>query len=113
LKSKFIQVQDIKPFLPEGHVLTDAYEIVGKSIGLKNMSIYLTIINPGGAAEAHVHPREDQVYYVVDGQAEMRLEDTVLKLSPNTAVYIPAGTLHETRTIGSAPLKLLTVLVPP
>lgn len=55
----------------------------------------------------------DQIIYVVEGQAIVRLGDREHKAGPGALVMIPAGTRHHVRNPGSVPLFFLTVYAPP
>jgi mannose-6-phosphate isomerase-like protein (cupin superfamily) len=64
----------------------------------------------GGPAETH---GGDQVVYVLEGEAIVRIADREHRAAAGTLVTIPAGTRHHVRNPGSAPLFLLTVYAPP
>jgi mannose-6-phosphate isomerase-like protein (cupin superfamily) len=63
-----------------------------------------------GPAETHA---ADQIVYVIEGEAEVRLGDEPLTVGPGALVLIPAGTLHHVRSVGPASLFFLTVYAPP
>jgi mannose-6-phosphate isomerase-like protein (cupin superfamily) len=71
-------------------------------------------VSPGqdaGPAETHA---ADQIVYVIEGEAEVRLGDEPpLTVGPGALVLIPAATLHHVRSVGAAPLFFLTVYAPP
>lgn len=45
----------------------------------------------------HKHDRDDEFFYVVEGQLLIDLEDRTIELSPRQAVVIPKGTMHRPR----------------
>jgi len=59
----------------------------------------------GGAAEVHhlqitddklhYHQRTDEIYYVLDGQGRMRLDDEEIELHKDVVVYVPRGVKHK------------------
>jgi mannose-6-phosphate isomerase-like protein (cupin superfamily) len=59
------------------------------------------------------HAKTDQIFYFVDGRAEVVTNGKAEKVDKNEVVFIPAGTLHDIRNIGDEPLKLFTVYAPP
>jgi mannose-6-phosphate isomerase-like protein (cupin superfamily) len=63
-----------------------------------------------GPAETHA---ADQILYVIEGEAEVRLGDEPLTVGAGALVLIPAGTLHHVRSVGATPLFFLTVYAPP
>jgi mannose-6-phosphate isomerase-like protein (cupin superfamily) len=63
-----------------------------------------------GPAETHA---ADQIVYVIEGEAEVRLGDEPRTVGSGELVLIPAGTLHHVRSVGTVPLFFLTVYAPP
>ena len=64
----------------------------------------------GGPAETHAG---DQIVYVLEGEAVLRVAGTELRAGAGTLVTIPAGALHHVRNPGTTPLFFLTVYSPP
>ena len=64
----------------------------------------------GGAAETHAG---DQIVYVLEGEALLRVAGEEHRAAAGTLVTIPAGALHDVRNPGPAPLFFLTVYAPP
>lgn len=62
--------------------------------------------------EGDVHSG-DQVIYVVEGKAFLRLGKEEAVAEAGTLVTIPAGTHHYVRNEGDTPLFILTVYAPP
>lgn len=67
---------------------------------------------PGAAAPNHAHPGEE-VAYVINGSFEYVLEGRPpVILNPGDALFIPAGTPHAVRNVGSGfALELATYIV--
>jgi mannose-6-phosphate isomerase-like protein (cupin superfamily) len=59
-------------------------------------------------AKLHYHEKTDEVYYVIDGQGTMVLDDEVIELHRGVVVYVPRGVKH--KAIGA--LTVLTVCIP-
>ena len=59
-------------------------------------------------ARLHYHERTDEVYYVIDGQGTMVLDDEQIELHKGVVVYVPRGVKH--KAIGR--LTVLTVCIP-
>lgn len=59
-------------------------------------------------AKLHYHERTDEVYYVLDGQGRMQLDEVEIELSKGVVVYVPRGTKH--RAWGN--LEVLVVCIP-
>jgi mannose-6-phosphate isomerase-like protein (cupin superfamily) len=59
-------------------------------------------------AKLHYHERTDEIYYVIDGQGTMLLDDEQIELHQGVVVYVPRGVRH--KAIGR--LTVLTVCIP-
>ena len=46
-------------------------------------------------AKFHYHQRTDEIYYVLDGQGKMRLDDEEIELHKDVVVYVPRGVKHK------------------
>jgi mannose-6-phosphate isomerase-like protein (cupin superfamily) len=70
-------------------------------------------VAPGQDAGPEETHATDQIVYVIEGQAEVRVGSERLTAGPGTLVVIPAGTLHHVRSAGETALFFLTVYAPP
>jgi len=59
-------------------------------------------------AKLHYHKKTDEVYYVIDGQGTMILDEETIELHRGVVVYVPRGVKH--KAIGK--LVVLTVCIP-
>ena len=59
-------------------------------------------------AKLHYHKKTDEVYYIIDGQGTMILDDETIELHRGVVVYVPRGVKH--KAIGK--LVVLTVCIP-
>jgi mannose-6-phosphate isomerase-like protein (cupin superfamily) len=59
-------------------------------------------------AKLHYHERTDEIYYILDGEGAMQLDDETISLSEGVVVYVPRGVKH--RAWGD--LKVLVVCIP-
>lgn len=59
-------------------------------------------------AKLHYHQRTDEIYYVLDGQGRMQLDEQEIELHKDVVVYVPRGVKH--RAWGN--LKVLVVCIP-
>jgi mannose-6-phosphate isomerase-like protein (cupin superfamily) len=59
-------------------------------------------------AKLHYHQRTDEIYYVLDGQGRMLLDDEEIELRKDVVVYVPRGMKHK----AWGDLKVLVVCIP-
>ena|ERR1700687_5375319 len=49
---------------------------------------------PRWIAPLHVHRRDDEAWYVVEGELHVRVGQEVIEASAGSAVFVPRGTVH-------------------
>jgi quercetin dioxygenase-like cupin family protein len=66
---------------------------------------------PGAAAPKHTHPGEE-VAYVLEGQVSLEVEGKPpATLQAGDVFFIPAGTVHSAKNVGSTPAKILSTYI--
>jgi quercetin dioxygenase-like cupin family protein len=67
---------------------------------------------PGGGPPPHVHEREDEAFYVLDGRFEILIGDKRIEAGPGDFAFVPSGSLHRFSNIGDAPGRILILFTP-
>ena len=67
---------------------------------------------PGFGPPPHVHEREDEAFYVTEGEYLFGGEDWEVRAGPGTFVHAPKGLLHWWRNSGDGPGRHLEIFVP-
>jgi len=70
------------------------------------------IVPKGGGPPPHVHSREDETFYVVSGNLEILLGDSLYQAKAGDFVYIPRGTVHRFKNVGGKTAVQLVTFVP-
>ena len=78
----------------------------GKLVLLENLT------SPGGGPPPHIHTREDEFFYVLDGTFEIRIGDDVHALEPGGFAYVSRGTVHNFRNTAETPSRILVGFTP-
>jgi mannose-6-phosphate isomerase-like protein (cupin superfamily) len=78
----------------------------------RSQTAVMTVAPGADAGPPEVH-EADQIVYVVEGEALVRLGDDAHTAGPGALVMIPAGTRHHVRNPGHTPLFFVTVYAPP
>lgn len=68
-------------------------------------------LEPGREIETHVDPMEE-IYFVLSGTGEMRVDDDKKQVVPGDATWIPTGAAHSLYNNGDHPLVILVVASP-
>jgi steroid delta-isomerase-like uncharacterized protein len=67
---------------------------------------------PGFASPYHTHHREDEAFYVLEGEMAFVSDGKWLKGGPGTYVFGPREIAHGFKVIGSAPARMLLLCSP-
>lgn len=70
-------------------------------------------LQPGGFGPApHVHREEDESFYVLEGELDLRVGDVSVRGTPGAFVFVPRGTAHSFANVGSTIGRLLAAHLP-
>src|SRR5690242_13377405 len=58
------------------------------------------MVHPGGGPPPHVHHREDEMFYVLDGSFAFVFDKTVIRGEGGTCVFLPRGIVHTFKNVG-------------
>jgi quercetin dioxygenase-like cupin family protein len=86
-----------------------------KAVGEDTSQAYAlceVIVAPQGGTPPHRHSRENESFYVQDGEIEFQLEDRTIVATAGTFLHSPKGQLHRFTNTTSAPAKLLIWVTP-
>src|SRR6516225_6052501 len=75
-------------------------------------SVMEFVTPPGKGVALHVHEREDELVYLLDGEIEVTLGDQKMKAVPGVMALLPRGIPHGFTNIGSKPSRLLDTILP-
>ena len=69
-------------------------------------------IDPGVLVPPHVHSREDQTSYVVEGTIDILVGDSVIHCAAGSYVFKPRGVPHTFWNPGTEPARLVEISTP-
>ncbi len=67
---------------------------------------------PGEGVPLHVHAREDEVYYILEGALEIRCGGRVFAAETGTMAVLPRNIPHAFRNAGTTASRALTIFIP-
>ena len=70
------------------------------------------ILPPGATLTPHHHEVLEEIYYVLEGQGIMMIDDEEHPVGAGDAIYIPTHCRHTLTNTGTAPMKILLVCGP-
>jgi len=89
------------------------YRFLREPLGLQNFAISVERFAPGfRPSRGHRHALQEEVYLLVSGQIDMKLEEEVIRVEPMTAVRVPPHTRRAIRCVGTEDATLVVVGAP-
>ena len=70
------------------------------------------IVTPGGGPPPHVHSREEEGFYVLEGEITFQIGDKRVVATAGMFANMPVGTLHSFKNESRKPAKLLISVAP-
>ena len=94
-------------------VVGDVYRFL--AIGDETDGKYATIdaiVPPGGGPPPHVHSREEESFYVLEGEITFTIDGQRVVASPGTLANLPVGTPHSFKNESGKPARMLISVAP-
>jgi mannose-6-phosphate isomerase-like protein (cupin superfamily) len=76
------------------------------------LAVVELIAFPQNGPPPHIHHREDESFYIVEGSFSVLIGDGTFEAGPGAFVHIPKGTLHTCRNVGMTSGHVLVILTP-
>lgn len=70
------------------------------------------LVPPGGGPPPHIHRNEDETFYVVEGEASIRLGEEAVTARVGDFVNVPRGLVHCFKNEGRATLRMILTFTP-
>jgi quercetin dioxygenase-like cupin family protein len=70
------------------------------------------LVPPGGGPSPHIHTREDETFYLLEGQVEFLLGEETISAGPGDFVNVPRGTVHRFQNTGTETARLVLTFTP-
>jgi mannose-6-phosphate isomerase-like protein (cupin superfamily) len=110
----------IKPFAIQDGEGTPLTTPTGDTITIKagteatngSLSIFDLVVAPGSGPALHSHIRDDELWYVVDGEFRFKAGETMLSASTGGMAFGPRGMPHCFQNIGNKAGRLLVITTP-
>jgi quercetin dioxygenase-like cupin family protein len=90
---------------------TMTFKATGETTG-GSLVLLENLTAPGGGPPPHIHSREDEFFYVLDGTFEIRIGDDVHALGPGGFAFVRRGTVHNFRNTAETASRILVGFTP-
>jgi quercetin dioxygenase-like cupin family protein len=98
-KSRWV-VGDLYTFLAEGKDTGETYALIHADVP------------PGNGPPPHRHHREDEAFYLLEGEMTVHVDGRTIAASPGAWITLPKGTLHSFKNTGTTPARMLILVNP-
>ena len=75
-------------------------------------SLTNSMVPPQGEQPPHIHHREDEAFWVLEGELEIAAGGEAFKASAGSFVHLPKDIPHAYKNVGTRPARFLTLMVP-
>jgi quercetin dioxygenase-like cupin family protein len=105
-------------FVPSGYGQT--VHVLGSPITFKirahesggAFTLFEGLVTAGAFVPPHLHPREDETFYVLAGEVELLMGDAWQPAITGAVVSVPRGVVHAIRNNGESDARILTMVTP-
>ena len=94
-----------------GGALSKALVGPGNS-GSSRIDFRISRYAPSAYVQEHVHKVQEQIYYVLEGEGLLTVDEEKHLMRPHDYVYLPPGVRHSFTNTGTAGLVFLVVTTP-
>ena len=84
----------------------------GSNSCVRNQTLAEARLPAGGSTTPHHHVKTEEIYFILAGQALMRVGQETVTVGPGDAIAIPPGSSHQIANTGSDVLRFLCCCAP-
>jgi mannose-6-phosphate isomerase-like protein (cupin superfamily) len=106
-----VNIDQSKPFITaDGSEIREL--LAHRNSSIRNQSLAEARLPCGGATTPHYHRKTEEIYFIVDGFADMRIGSESRQVGPGDSIAIPPGEVHQIRNTGNIELRFLCCCAP-
>ena len=69
-------------------------------------------VNPGGGPPPHIHSREEEGFYILEGEVALTIAGTRIVAGPGMFANVPVGTVHSFKNQSSQQARMMVSVAP-
>ena len=94
-------------------VVGDVYRVLATGDDTNGKyAMWEAIVPPGGGPPPHVHSREEEGFFILDGEITFQIGDKRIVATVGTFANMPVGTPHSFKNESGRPAKMLISVAP-
>lgn len=114
MEGRIFRAEEVEWSEPPGH-LGGAFSklLVNESHGSRYFDFRISIYQPKGYVEPHIHEKNEQIFYILKGNGIFELDGRNHLVGPGTVIFIPPHVKHGIKNSGFEDLVFIVVASPP
>jgi quercetin dioxygenase-like cupin family protein len=100
-----LKVEDVKEFSMEKRIRK-------KLLGSEKIVAEMICYEPGQGTPEHVHPKQDEIFYVIEGRGIMIVDGKEISLNPTSLILVKAREKHGVKTLPDNRLVMMFTKAP-
>jgi mannose-6-phosphate isomerase-like protein (cupin superfamily) len=112
MKPRVINIEDCPQFVTKDK--SKIREIMAPRNSLiEKQSLAEAVVPAGCATEEHYHSESEEIYFILSGVGEIRVNGELAAVGAGDAVALPPSSVHKIWNRGNSDLVFLCICVPP
>ncbi|CAN5200570.1 cupin domain-containing protein [soil metagenome] len=70
------------------------------------------LVPPGGGPPPHIHSREQESFYILEGTITLQIDSQRLALKPGSFANVPTGVVHSFKNESDKPARMIISIFP-
>jgi mannose-6-phosphate isomerase-like protein (cupin superfamily) len=103
--NEHLNINEIKTFSAEKRIRK-------KIVGSEKISAELIYYEPGQATPQHVHPKQDEIFHIIECKGIMVVEDEDIPVGPSSVILVPSKVRHGIKTFNDSRLVVMFTKAP-
>ena len=114
MEGRIFRAEEVEWSEPPGH-LGGAFSklLVNESHGSKYFDFRISIYQPKGYVEPHIHEKSEQIYYILKGNGIFEMDGEKHLVGSGTVIFIPPDVKHGIANSGFEDLVFIVIASPP
>ena len=91
----------------------ESLRLINETTGSETLDLHVNVLRAGsGPGPYHYHSNAENIYYVLQGTAQVNIEGRLVTAGPGVAVWIPANERHDVENVGEGDLRVIEIKIP-
>ena len=106
-----VNLDQVEPFITkDGSQIREL--LAYRNSAIQNQSLAEATVPVDGSTDEHYHSETEEIYFILEGEGKMRIENESQDVRVGDAIAILPGQKHKLWNTGKVPLRLLCCCAP-